>query len=74
MPKPKSRILGGLCARGHLLTIKTTYIVKATGYLQCKTCQLERQARVRFLTSVLRKDREREGGVFFKGRQRLIKV
>lgn len=56
MPKPRIRVLGSTCKNGHLLTEENTYVVKKTGYLQCKTCQLDRQHNIRFMNAVLRKD------------------
>ena len=43
--RPRVRVIGGLCLRGHLLTQTNTYRMQhsKTGsrYLRCATCQSE---------------------------------
>ena len=63
MPKPKKTMfVGGTCKNGHVLTEENTYVVKTTGYVHCKNCQLDYQRTRRDANWKLRKEADNDLG------------
>lgn len=42
MPRPKTRVLGSVCRRGHALTDDNAYAAP-DGHYQCKRCRADRR-------------------------------